>query len=293
MLNSLSRGAIHYGIDTQLDSDIEDAKAILDFLEVEDNLLPGREDGLDVEVYFAGVNLRDQIRKGDDTPLQFKYDAADCRIFFTPKSIFNYVNLWQHAADAIWTRPELCVKDSTGYATTDESDTKLPPSNVLPESSEIETPALKFTALITSFFDADANIDAGPKDKVSKTKAPPSFVGQDCTKDPGDSSTCPKNYYCDQDYAFCSKKTPGKKISRAGCVKMCQHYVGLDIKCKSGGTCRSLPELDPSLQLDDTSRGFCSTPIKAKKFKCTAEENTKVKPGEAQRFVTLFPCFWC
>lgn len=49
-------------------------------------------------------------------PLQFVYEAANCRIFYTPQTIFNYTNLWMYAADATWKKPELCVQGSTGYA---------------------------------------------------------------------------------------------------------------------------------------------------------------------------------
>lgn len=50
---------------------------------------------------YVGINLRDQIRQGEDIPLQFAYDPADCRIFFTPANFLNYSVLWQNAADAI------------------------------------------------------------------------------------------------------------------------------------------------------------------------------------------------
>jgi hypothetical protein len=64
-------------------------------------------------------------------PLQFVYEAANCRIFYTPQTIFNYTNLWTYAADAAWNKPELCVQGSTGYASNGSvTDTNGPPQSV-------------------------------------------------------------------------------------------------------------------------------------------------------------------
>ncbi|RMZ39351.1 hypothetical protein AFCA_006264 [Aspergillus flavus] len=62
----------------------------------------------------ATVNLRDQVRHTDTsaTPLQFLYEAADCRIFLIPETWYNYTNLWKYAADAIWQKPALCAEGS-------------------------------------------------------------------------------------------------------------------------------------------------------------------------------------
>ncbi|KAF7508487.1 hypothetical protein GJ744_009200 [Endocarpon pusillum] len=82
-------------------------------------------------VTFASLNLRDQIREGGNVPLQFVYEAATCRIFYTPQTIFNYTNLWTYAADATWNKPELCVQGSTGYALDGSvTDTNGPPQSV-------------------------------------------------------------------------------------------------------------------------------------------------------------------
>ncbi|KAI0206055.1 hypothetical protein F4808DRAFT_470940 [Astrocystis sublimbata] len=91
--------------------------------------LPNRTEALDVFIVDASVNLRDQVRAGQTTSLQFAYEAANCRIFFTPATIFNYKALWQYAADAIWTNPSLCVAGSTGYTahSSTNSSTKAPP----------------------------------------------------------------------------------------------------------------------------------------------------------------------
>lgn len=82
------------------------------------NFLPNRTAANEVYTIDASINLRDQIRKGEDanTPTQFLYEAADCRIFWTPATVFNYSALWQYVADAIWKNSTLCVAGSTVHA---------------------------------------------------------------------------------------------------------------------------------------------------------------------------------
>jgi hypothetical protein len=52
----------------------------------------------------AAVNVRDGIRKGDDsqTPLQFIYEPADCRIFYTAEMRVDITALWEKVADVTW-----------------------------------------------------------------------------------------------------------------------------------------------------------------------------------------------
>lgn len=119
-----SRGAAYYTSD-RLDANINYAAQINS---TASGFLPSRQE--DVFITRLGINLLDQIRKGENIPLQFVYEAADCRIFYTPETIYNYTNLWNYAADAIWSKPSLCVEGSTGYATTNKgaTDIKGPPN---------------------------------------------------------------------------------------------------------------------------------------------------------------------
>ncbi|KUJ16945.1 uncharacterized protein LY89DRAFT_684938 [Mollisia scopiformis] len=112
-----TRGAIQYDTDN-LDGSISSVQTVLQQnLSPEQNFLPNRSDTGDVFVTYASVNLRDQVRINETTPLQFAFEAADCRIFYTINTVFNYTLLWKYAADAIWTNPSLCVANSTGFAT--------------------------------------------------------------------------------------------------------------------------------------------------------------------------------
>ena len=105
-----TRGAQVYDT-SRLDDDIQRAIGINSSTS---NYLPNRTEAFLVD--YASFNIRDQIRMNESTPLQFLYEAADCRIFYTPSTFANYTNLWIYAANATWWTPQLCVEGSTGRA---------------------------------------------------------------------------------------------------------------------------------------------------------------------------------
>ncbi|KAE8441124.1 hypothetical protein EG329_005836 [Mollisiaceae sp. DMI_Dod_QoI] len=116
-----TRGAIQYDT-SDLDGSISTVQTVLQQNKSpEQNFLPNRTDTGGVCINYASINLRDQVRIGETIPLQFAYEAADCRIFYTSQTIFNYTLLWKYAADAIWTNPRLCVANSAGFATAPNS----------------------------------------------------------------------------------------------------------------------------------------------------------------------------
>ncbi|KAF2662339.1 hypothetical protein K491DRAFT_287888 [Lophiostoma macrostomum CBS 122681] len=63
------------------------------------------------------VQIQDQLRKGDRsmTPLQYIYEAADCRVFYTSESWREPEAAWRQAWDAFVHR-DRCVEGSTGLA---------------------------------------------------------------------------------------------------------------------------------------------------------------------------------
>lgn len=132
-----SRGAIAYSADL-LDSDFELASAVN---ETANTTLPQNRDS-GMVVALAGFNLRDQVRANDTTPLQFKYEAADCRIYYTMKNALNETQLWLDAAAAIWDDQSLCVAGSTGYTTRTNSTSapKAPPQST---SSDVNSGAIE------------------------------------------------------------------------------------------------------------------------------------------------------
>ncbi len=50
------------------------------------------------------VNVRDAIRQGDgsQTPTQFVYETADCRLFYTAEMTVDVTAKWKATADAAW-----------------------------------------------------------------------------------------------------------------------------------------------------------------------------------------------
>ncbi|MCJ1250249.1 hypothetical protein MMC30_007475 [Trapelia coarctata] len=64
----------------------------------------------------GSINFKNHLRAHDPTltPLQFTRDAADCRLFFTPKMINDVSEIWRVAARAAWGGRNICVQGSTG-----------------------------------------------------------------------------------------------------------------------------------------------------------------------------------
>lgn len=168
-----SRGARSY--DTNLLSNaIEFARAVNDTART---LLPNQTLNRDLYITSASVNLRDQVRQNQSIPLQFLYEAANCRIFFTPQTWYNYSALWRYAANAIWTDPALCVQGSTGYATAPERPSGIgpdpniqqyKPKNVRPSDMPGEDPAISVETIIPDTSRPIDNLQGTPCSMLSE-----------------------------------------------------------------------------------------------------------------------------
>jgi len=64
----------------------------------------------------AGVNVRDGLGYKDDSgvALQFVYEEADCRLFYTPEMTVDVTAIWKAAADAQWGDNGNCVSKEYG-----------------------------------------------------------------------------------------------------------------------------------------------------------------------------------
>lgn len=62
-----------------------------------------------------GVNVRDGLKYKDDSgvALQFIYEEADCRLYFTPEMTVDVTAIWKAAADASWGSNGKCVTGKT------------------------------------------------------------------------------------------------------------------------------------------------------------------------------------
>lgn len=179
-----SRGARDYDTST-LDANIDFTQHLLQNRSSPDaTFLPNRTEQLSVFVYYADINLRDQIRKGEDIPLQFAYEAADCRIYYTPQTVYNYTNLWQYAADAIWKNSSLCARGSTGYSSKSHNSSDFvgigsagKPTNISDYLSHLTT------SPIANFILEGLNDGLPAADSGASRNAPASTKIQKCTKD--------------------------------------------------------------------------------------------------------------
>lgn len=119
-----SRGAAAYSSDV-LDTDIRQVNATLNDLEAVSRLPDRRDTGMWIN--YAGFTMRNQVRQNDPTPLHFRFQAADCRIFYTLKNVYNLKQLWLDAVKATWDDSSLCVEGSTGYPSLRNTDSNKPP----------------------------------------------------------------------------------------------------------------------------------------------------------------------
>ena len=62
----------------------------------------------------GGVNTRDGLRANDTSgvALQFQYEEADCRLYYTPEMTVDITALWKSAADAQWKNSGKCIGNS-------------------------------------------------------------------------------------------------------------------------------------------------------------------------------------
>lgn len=69
-------------------------------------------------ILSGGVNSLDNFRMNDtnETPLEYIYEAADCRLFYSIETVVSPVPLWKMAVDAKWGNGK-CVDGSTGDVT--------------------------------------------------------------------------------------------------------------------------------------------------------------------------------
>jgi hypothetical protein len=227
-----SRGASDYDLEV-LDANIGVAQQILQGQNSpEQNFLPNRTTAMDVYVTYADINLRDQVRRNETIPLQFAYEAADCRIFYTPKTIYNYTALWQYAADAIWTNPSLCVSGSTGFATTGTNTTDF----VGPSSSTPGTRANMsdyLTALNTSSISDLQSLNDGLQDGFNLARFKNNVVTH-CTIQ----SACRGGTLCDSG------------VCKVECV------VG-NAKCAGGKPCQARSNAGVSVGSQALLKGVC------------------------------------
>ena len=189
-----TRGALSYD-SVSLDIDIGNAELIN---ATTTGYLPDRAEDQAIWISAASFNMRDQIRQGENIPLQFVYEAANCRIFYTLDTIYNYANLWQYAANATWSDSSLCVQGSIGFATTNgtNSNTQGPPGGSTVVNSNVSHNVSALTG--PSGVNPGVQFESpGENDGPSTKSKAPGQVGSVCTPSIGCiGAVCAPNSQC-------------------------------------------------------------------------------------------------
>ena len=155
-----SRGAEVYDA-IALDEDIEFAERVNKSLE-----LPDRSAGNYVN--YASFNLKDSVRQGETIPLQFLYEPATCRIFYTTRTVYNYLNLWNYVAEAIWRNSSLCIAGTANGTTNDKAT-----GPAVNDTANLAVPSYSLASLIRAGYESGPQPD--PRDATnqkSKRDAP-------------------------------------------------------------------------------------------------------------------------
>jgi hypothetical protein len=91
----------------------------LEFMTKEENerlmkVAPRPLEEFPIKLGSGQVNFLNAYQEGDDDlPLQFQYQAGDCRLYYTAENIYHPETIWKSAKEAIWGNGS-CVKGSTG-----------------------------------------------------------------------------------------------------------------------------------------------------------------------------------
>jgi hypothetical protein len=196
-------------------------------------LLPNRTD-TGMLLYYLGINLRDQIRENIDVPLQFLFEPADCRLFWTFKTITNYTLLWKQAAYAAWHNQSICVEGSLGFAK--KTNDTAPSSTLMPSSP---TPKSKSTSahydippIATLIGSTQSPIEDVALPSKSQKQKPP-LVGSACTLDKSGKTvgtSCPFRSVC-KPVTFCKGTS---SVSGTFCVPTCDPRKSAALQCANG-----------------------------------------------------------
>ena len=86
-------------------------------------------------------NSRDQVRMNSNIALQFIYQAANCRLFYTAGMLKDMSVAWRMASKAMWDDSSLCVEDSTGHPSSGKQIMTEDPFKISPSTMPTATNA--------------------------------------------------------------------------------------------------------------------------------------------------------
>ena len=199
-------------------------------------LIDGYRDSGVFEI-FTGINLRDQVRENETVPLQFKYLAADCRLYYTLANVYNFSRLWHDAANAIWNDPSLCVTGSQGYATSGNATAATaPPAAPDLQLNSSAVDVLAAAVNVSMAADGSGLLDA-PRKVGSKGGSIVTCPTGTCNSGGTCESTsvlCPNNKYVN--IRACLARCTGPDYTCAGTNTYCDLSNKLETKAYGSGS---------------------------------------------------------
>ena len=235
-----SRGAqAYYNVD--LDADVE----VGEILNASITPLPQDSSLIDFYINYAQLNIKDSIREGEDFPLQFGYEAADCRIFYTTWTVYNFENLWNYVIDAFFRNPELCINGAANETSPVIGTDQTGP---IPKPSEIPTPTTPVADLILKGLQHAKRDLFEAKHDLTTVLLPPrsvpntdsgfhhlsTFVDDGTLVNHDTCAACTRNGFACTSVPFCSA---GRRQAKNQCVRTCSR-AAVNI-CGDGFTCFS------------------------------------------------------
>ncbi|KAL8961909.1 MAG: hypothetical protein Q9183_005237, partial [Haloplaca sp. 2 TL-2023] len=165
---------------------------------------------IDFYITYAGFNLRDAVRKNDATPLQFQNEPADCRIFYTAPTVYNFENLWNYVIDAMWRNPSLCIAGSASRfepSTASNSPAAPPPQlserspkpiipNIPPSTTTVEERAVIDPGSSTVCPRCDTLRERCADVPVCRPGSGQTFIKKCLRKCSGFLNECPRDFFC-------------------------------------------------------------------------------------------------
>lgn len=212
-----NRGAAVY-TSNRLDFDIDNLKTLANNEAAYDSLPSRNDTGMFTQ--YASFNLRDQMRPNDSIPVQFRYEASDCRLYYTPLNVYNMSRLWRDVATATWDDTTRCVPDSTTYSKRTNNAPKAPPKRTTSTPAPI--------GLSSDLGDSPLNLSLNTSIGLTATRHAPNFNKyQRCT----DNSGCSVSLVCALVTTSCSGNKPdGAQINL--CLEGCNNLQGSVTGCK-------------------------------------------------------------
>lgn len=148
------------------------------------------------------------MRANDTIPVQFHYEASDCRIYYTFQNYYNMSRLWRDVVIATWDNTTRCVADSRNYSKRTSTERKSPPKAV------VDVPTLYdyLDSQYISPLDISLNTSAGLLDVGTKVNLK---IYKQCPND----GRCGVGLVCIPKATSCNADNDGQKISV--CLSTC------------------------------------------------------------------------